>query len=70
ISSYEIKFTPEELTERFTRGDEAHTTESNGLGLSIAKSFTEACGGKFEITIDGDVFIATVELPIKTKAEE
>ena len=67
ISSYEIKCTPEELTERFTRGDESRTTEGNGLGLSIAKSFTEACGGKFEITIDGDVFEATVELPITIK---
>lgn len=67
ISSYEIKFTPEEITERFTRGDESRTTEGSGLGLSIAKSFTEACGGKFEITIDGDVFEATVELPITIK---
>ena len=67
ISSYEIKFTPEELTERFTRGDEARTTEGNGLGLSIAKSFTEACGGKFNVDIDGDVFVVTVELPIKEK---
>lgn len=67
ISSYEIKFTPEEITERFTRGDESRTTEGNGLGLSIAKSFTEACGGTFEIIIDGDVFEATVELPITIK---
>lgn len=70
ISSYEIKFTPEEITERFTRGDESRTTEGSGLGLSIAKSFTEACGGKFEITIDGDVFEAKVELPITTKEKE
>ncbi|MCM1508137.1 MAG: HAMP domain-containing histidine kinase [Ruminococcus flavefaciens] len=68
ISSYEIKFTPEEITERFTRGDESRTTEGNGLGLSIAKSFTEACGGTFEITIDGDVFEAIVSLPITTKS--
>jgi len=67
ISSYEIKFTPEEITERFTRGDESRTTEGNGLGLSIAKSFTEACGGKFEVSIDGDVFETTIELPITEK---
>lgn len=67
ISSYEIKFTPEEITERFTRGDESRTTEGNGLGLSIAKSFTEACGGSFEIIIDGDVFEADVTLPITIK---
>ncbi|MDE5771124.1 MAG: HAMP domain-containing histidine kinase [Ruminococcus sp.] len=67
ISSYEIKFTPEEITERFTRGDESRTTEGSGLGLSIAKSFTEACGGRFEIIIDGDVFEADVTLPITIK---
>lgn len=70
ISSYEIKFTPEEITERFTRGDESRTTEGNGLGLSIAKSFTEACGGSFEIIIDGDVFEADVTLPITFKQTE
>ena len=51
-----MNFTPEEITERFTRGDKSRTTEGNGLGLSIAKSFTEACGGKFEVIIDGDMF--------------
>ncbi|MDE6425387.1 MAG: HAMP domain-containing histidine kinase, partial [Ruminococcus sp.] len=64
ISSYEIKLTPEELTERFTRGDESRTTEGSGLGLSIAKSFTEACNGIFEIDIDGDVFTAKIQFPI------
>lgn len=61
ISAYEMKFTPEEITERFTRGDESRTGEGNGLGLSIAKSFTEACNGQFVVKIDGDVFIAEVK---------
>jgi len=26
------------------------------LGLSIAQSFTQACGGQFKISIDGDQF--------------
>ncbi|MBD5160241.1 MAG: HAMP domain-containing histidine kinase [Ruminococcus sp.] len=69
ISSYEIKYTPEELTERFTRGDESRTTEGSGLGLSIAKSFTEACNGKFEIDVDGDVFTAKIQFPIVQKTE-
>lgn len=69
ISSYEIKYTPDELTERFTRGDESRTTEGSGLGLSIAKSFTEACNGKFEIDIDGDVFTAKIQFPIAQKPE-
>jgi len=65
ISAYEMKFTPEEITERFARGDQSRTSEGNGLGLSIAKSFTEACGGKFNIKIDGDVFIAQVSFPLR-----
>ncbi|MGN0676688.1 MAG: sensor histidine kinase [Ruminococcus sp.] len=65
ISAYEMKFTPEEITERFTRGDESRTSEGNGLGLSIAKSFTEACGGNFNIKIDGDVFIAETKFPLR-----
>lgn len=65
ISAYEMKFTPEEITERFTRGDESRTSEGNGLGLSIAKSFTEACGGIFNIKIDGDVFIAETRFPLR-----
>ncbi|MCR5600114.1 MAG: HAMP domain-containing histidine kinase [Ruminococcus sp.] len=64
ISAEEMNFTPEEITERFTRGDKSRTTEGNGLGLSIAKSFTEACGGIFEIVIDGDMFTANVKLPL------
>ena len=64
ISAEEMDFTPEEIMERFTRGDRSRTTEGNGLGLSIAKSFTEACGGKFEIVLDGDMFTAVVKLPL------
>ena len=67
ISAEEMDFTPEEITERFARGDRSRTTEGNGLGLSIAKSFTEACGGQFEIIIDGDMFTAHVKLPLIEK---
>lgn len=70
ISAEEMDFTPEEITERFTRGDKSRTTEGNGLGLSIAKSFTEACGGKFDIDIDGDMFTAHVRLPLTEQSSE
>ncbi len=56
ISAIPLNIRPEELTERFIRGDESRTTEGSGLGLSIAKSLTEAQGGKLNIVLDGDLF--------------
>ena len=64
IASYEMTFTPEEITERFVRGDQSRTGDGNGLGLSIAKSFTEACGGEFEIIIEGDMFVSKVSFEL------
>ena len=51
-----MNFTPDEIMERFTRGDKSRTTEGSGLGLSIAESFTQVSGGKFSIDVDGDMF--------------
>ncbi len=70
IASYEMNFKEDEITERFTRGDEARTTEGNGLGLSIAKSYTEACGGCFRVEINGDSFTAVVTLPLSEEKGE
>lgn len=56
IAGYEMNFTSEEILQRFSRGDGSRTTEGSGLGLSIAESFTKACGGDFKIEIDGDMF--------------
>lgn len=63
-AGYEMDFTPEEILQRFTRGDKARTGEGSGLGLSIAESFTQSCGGQFRVEIDGDLFKATITLPI------
>lgn len=52
-----------DFTERFVRGDESRTDGGSGLGLSIARSFTEACGGTFRIEADADLFVVTVEFP-------
>lgn len=64
ISSQKLNITPEELTERFVRGDHARTTEGSGLGLSIAKSLTELMGGEFTIQVDGDLFSSIVRFPL------
>lgn len=64
ISASELNCNPEELTERFIRGDESRTTEGSGLGLSIAKNLTEAQNGTFEIQLDGDLFKVILTFPI------
>lgn len=62
ISEYEIDYTEQEILSRFTRGDKARHSEGNGLGLSIAKSFTELCGGTFEVKLDDDLFKVIIVL--------
>jgi signal transduction histidine kinase len=63
-SGYEMNFTPEEVLQRFTRGDKSRTTEGSGLGLSIAESFTKNLGGSFSVNIDGDLFKVALSFPI------
>ncbi|MBO6308588.1 MAG: HAMP domain-containing histidine kinase [Oribacterium sp.] len=62
ISSRPLNISPEELTERFVRGDVSRTTEGSGLGLSIAKSLTKLMNGELVISIDGDLYKASVVL--------
>lgn len=70
ISENPLNISPEELTERFTRGDESRSTEGSGLGLSIAKDLTEIQKGTFEIYLDGDLFKVTVSFPIASETAE
>lgn len=58
------------LTARFVRGDDSRSTSGSGLGLSIAKSFTEACGGTFHVTVKGDLFTVMITLPLKEPPKE
>ncbi len=67
IAGYEMDFTKEEILERFTRGDKSRSSEGSGLGLSIAQGFTLACGGGFDVDIDGDLFKVTVSFPLEIK---
>ncbi len=64
ISRDPLDIPAERLMERFVRGDESRNASGSGLGLSIAQSLTELQHGKFEISIDGDLFKATVTLPL------
>lgn len=63
ISKQQMNIRPEELTERFIRGDSARSTEGSGLGLSIAQSLTRVQGGEFQIYLDGDLFKVTLDFP-------
>lgn len=63
ISELPLNISPDELTERFIRGDVSRTTEGSGLGLSIAKSLTEVQGGSFQIFLDGDLFKVVLKFP-------
>lgn len=60
MSETEMNFTPEEIVERFVRGDKSRHERGSGLGLAIVKSFAEVQGGSFEIQVDGDLFKAIV----------
>ena len=63
ISREPLNMTAEALMERFVRADESRSSEGNGLGLSIAKSLTELCGGKFELVLDGDLYKIIITVP-------
>lgn len=67
ISENPLLCKPEELTERFIRGDESRTTEGSGLGLSIAQNLTIAQRGSFEIELDGDLFKVHLTFPTSTQ---
>lgn len=63
IASYEMDFEPEEILQRFARGDKARSTKGSGLGLAIAQTYTESVGGTFQVKVDGEQFCAVVTLP-------
>ena len=53
-----------DYTARFVRGDESRSDGGSGLGLSIAESFTRACGGALTVTTEADLFTAVVSFPL------
>jgi len=67
-SKSELDFLPDDIVERFVRGDKSRSGDGSGLGLSIAKTFTEACGGSFRISIEYDDFKVRLTFPLESKA--
>ena len=70
ISASPLNISAEELMDRFVRGDAARTTEGSGLGLSIARDLTQLQRGTFTLTIDGDLFKATLTFPRCQKTQD
>ncbi len=58
ISREPLDISPDELMERFVRGDRSRGNENagSGLGLSIARSLLELQNGELSVEIDGDLF--------------
>ncbi len=60
ISKSKLNISPNELMERFVRGDSSRNTEGSGLGLSIAQSLMSILNGEMSLSIDGDLFKVTL----------
>lgn len=63
ISAEPLNVRPEELTERFVRGDASRSTEGSGLGLAIASSLCKIQDIELNLAIDGDLFKVTLLFP-------
>ena len=70
ISATELNIPAEELMERFKRGDDTRHSEGSGLGLAIARDLTTLQQGSFELSIDGDLFKATVKIPLAEQSAD
>lgn len=55
------KIDPEKVFERFYKADTARSRTSSGLGLSIAKEFTERMHGKIFAELTGNIFCIKIQ---------
>ena len=70
ISAQPLNVSPDELMERFVRGDASRHTEGSGLGLSIARDLTALQNGTMRLSTDGDLFKVYLTFPLYRPAEE
>lgn len=63
ISRNQLTLSPQELTERFVRGDMSRNSDGSGLGLAIAKSLAELMNGSLRLSMEADLFKAAVIFP-------
>ncbi len=59
-----MNFKPEDMMERFVRGDRSRNSnvEGSGLGLAIARSIVEMHEGDLKLEVEGDMFKTYVML--------
>lgn len=70
VANYEMNFDSSQMGERFMRGDVARSSDGNGLGLAIAKSFLELQNDSLSIMNDGDLFKVKITLHKKQETQE
>lgn len=66
ITDLELTYDPNDLTERFVRGDTSRHSEGSGLGLAIAKSFINLQNGELSVGVQDDVFRVDIVLHPQT----
>ncbi len=54
-----------QIFDRFYKADKARSEKSTGLGLAIAKEFTEKMGGNIKAELVGDIFAVKLTIDIK-----
>ena len=57
----------ERVFEQFYTADRFHRNASSGLGLAIAKEFTERLGGSINATLRGNEFAVEIRLPSRSE---
>ena len=73
ISAAPLNVSPDELMERFVRGDASRHTEGSGLGLSIARELLKRMDEEIWVTSEkgvGTEFSFTIHRPTKSDNEQ